>query len=460
MSTPSKSLPVPLDAYYDSSRRAYLIQDADGNWMTVDKEGIRMRAAQRGYPLKAAKGDAISPADAVVLRIQHERHILYSGPLAGHPSGLHTSHGRKILVTRNPTLIEPVKGTWDIVRQLFEGMFSPRLPGEVDQWSFFHTWVLKLDEGLRSCYTAKGVNAGQGLILVGVPECGKSLTQLLITELSGGSSISPFQFMTGKTNFNRELFGAAHQMIEDEHPHGDLRSRVKFGEALKQITATTNRTCFIKGQEGLTLTPYWRITISVNDNADSLEVLPPLENGLLDKLLILKCRKVPMPMPASNDAEKAVFLARLKSELPAYLYWLKNEFVVPDYVKAESRFGIRPFAHPDIMCQLSDLTPETRLLSLIDHILFMDSRTEWEGTAEELTRELFENVSYGEQAKRLLGNHVWSGKLLGKLSRGKPERVEEKRTSDRRVWRISRPAVFETVSDAPTQVAKPQVVKP
>jgi hypothetical protein len=423
-----------IDAYYDSSRKHYLVEDAEGNWMTVDKQAILHRLALVGVRPKPAKDEWVTPGDKQVITIQQKRNVAYSGPLAGFKKGIHWINGFKILVTHSPKLVMPKEGEWPTLKALIENQL------DAEQRLYWHSWLKLSLEQLIECIEFGRVTYGQVMILAGPRGCGKSLLQLLITEVLGGRSGSPFAFMVKDTPFNRELFGYEHQKIEDEQPHKDMKSRVRFGDALKQVTATVTHPCFGKNRDGLTLTPYWRASLSVNDEPDHLEVLPPFEDSLADKVILLHCKKAEMPMPAGTGAEKAAFWAQLMSELPAYLHWLLNVFTIPTEITDPTRYGVKAYLSPHIMVQLADLQPEIRLLSLIDQILFMDGLPEWEGSAEELIYRLHNDNKYAPQAKHLVSGGIYCGRLLSKLSRLKKPRVTEKRTAHDRDWLIKAPA--------------------
>lgn len=419
-----------IDAYYDSSRKHYLVEDADGNWMMVDKQAILHRLAFVGVRPKPARGEWVSPGDEQIIVIQQKRNVAYAGPLAGHKKGIHWINGNKILVTHSPKLVIPKPGDWNTLQALIDNQLDPV------QRAYWHSWLKLSLTQLMECIEFGRVTYGQAMILAGPRGCGKSLLQLVITEVLGGRSGSPFAFMVKETPFNRELFGYEHQKIEDEQPHKDIKSRVRFGDALKQLCATVTHPCFGKNKDGLTLTPFWRPSLSVNDEPDHLEVLPPMEDSLADKIILLKCAWAPMPMPAGTGEEKAAFWAQLVSELPAYIHWLVNEFTVPVEIQDPTRYGVKAYLNPAILVQLADLQPEIRLLSLIDQILFMDGATQWEGSAEELIYRLHNDNKYAPQAKHLVSGGIYCGKLLGKLSRMTGSRVKEIRTATDRDWLI------------------------
>ena len=62
------------------------------------------------------------------------------------------------------------------------------------------------------------------------------MLQNILTVILGGRAAKPYQFMTGGTGFNSDMFGAEHLMIEDESPSTDMRARRAFGAQIKNMT--------------------------------------------------------------------------------------------------------------------------------------------------------------------------------------------------------------------------------
>lgn len=423
--------PLPLNSYYDSASGKYLIADDDGNWMPVDTGSLKLRLKLKGLTNKVDSNQTVSSIDTAIVAIQQQRNVQYVGSLAGFACGLHLVNGAKVLVTYAPNMFEPKQGDWSLIRAVIEN----QLEGH-NQVNRFHAWLKMADTALRSCLKTSEVTYGQALILVGPPSCGKSLLQYLITEIFGGRSAGPYRYMAGITPFNRELFGAEHLMIEDEQPFKDTKSRVRFGDAIKHIAATVGDSCHGKNREAIKLTPFWRLTLSVNDQPEHLEILPPFNESVLDKIILLYCLKRPMPMPSGTPEEKSIFWKALKAQLPAYIWWLQNEHVIAPEMYYE-RFGIQPFFHPHVANLIADLAPETRLMLLIDQVFFQDSLPEWEGTAEEFGRRMYES-DYKLQARAVIPAEAGPGKLLGKLAKLPEPRVFDVRTDKCRLWRIVR----------------------
>jgi hypothetical protein len=112
-------------------------------------------------------------------------------------------------VTESPRLILPVQGEWPLLRSIIDGMFNTE---GVDQRPYFYGWVKR---GLESFHQRKWMQ-GQVLAMAGPRGAAKSLMQMLLTEIFGGRSAKPYLFMSGRTDFNADLFEGEHLVVDDE----------------------------------------------------------------------------------------------------------------------------------------------------------------------------------------------------------------------------------------------------
>lgn len=152
--------------------------------------------------------------------------------------------------------------------------------------------------------------------------------------------------------------------------------RVELAEKIKQIVANSLQRMRLMRVEPWTVYPFWRLTISLNDDPDKLRSLPVITEDLAGKVLIFHTSRKPLPMPTTNIAEQKAFRDQLSAEMPAFIHWLMNEWVIPEelltYKNGDdaSRFGFREFHHPVIKDGLFDETPAAELMTLIDLATF------------------------------------------------------------------------------------------
>lgn len=433
-----RSSPPSLDTkawqeqiFYDREHKTYLIPDANGDWFQTTEGSFRRQCRIKGISSKTGEMEAHSQFDEFVVHLQNYCGVSYSGPLAGSKKGPRIVNGSQILVTRSPELIRPVAGDWLVLRALVEGMF---FDAEYDQLIYFYGWMQcalhTLHSGIRK--------PGQLLVLAGPRESGKSLLQSIITWTLGGREAKPHSYMTGSTDFNSELFGAEHLRLDDEQASTDIRARRAFGARIKEMLFGHDQRVHGKNRDALSLDPIWRGTHSLNDEPENLMVLPLLDESMLDKLTMLRINKVAMPMPTGTNEQTKAFADKLKSELPAFVYWLLNEFTIPENLRNE-RCGISHWHHPELLRALRELSPEARLLSFIDREIFSAQNVtpNWSGTADQLENELTKSASsVASEAKRLFTWPNACGTFLGKLAHEHPDRVKPARTNSARRWNI------------------------
>lgn len=368
--------------------------------------------------------------DYTLLAINQELYVGYVGPLAGRRAGLLEHQGNKVLVTNSPRLIEPEKGGFPVTQEFLE-----RWLGKL-QLSYFFAWTKVAVESLR-----RGVlRPGQALVLAGPKNSGKSFLQnLIITPLLGGRSAKPYQFMAGITPFNSHLFAAEHQMIEDDIPLTDIKGRRKFAAHIKQITATDEVLNHAKNKQALTLPVFWRLTISCNDEPENLMIPPPMDESITDKVILFKVNSGSMPLPSVTSEERTALRNALQAELPAFLDFFLD-FEIPEEIRG-TRYGVKEYHHPDILEVLNALSPEQRLMDIIDACLFQFNLPgPLKGTAVDLERELTDDTcSMRREAGKLFNFHNAAATYLARLVNKEPTRFRQHRTNSKRLWEITPP---------------------
>jgi hypothetical protein len=445
----TNALPLP-PIYYSQQGPSYYVEDASAKWIKINETSAKITIRTNGYG--EDKTDGVSECDRCLLDVQSHQNVAYAGPLAGYRAGHYSINNNSVLVTESPRLIQPAPGEWCTLRTVFEGMFDDQDHRQLD---YLYGW---LKMGIESIYSGTG-SPGQALVMVGAPNSGKSLTQALITEIFGGRSAKPYLYMTGRTNFNADLFRAEHLMVEDDAEHISMEARRVFASHIKGISVNRDQHCHGKNKDALTLTPIWRLSISLNDDPQRLLVLPSLDNDVADKMIILKVRLCIMPMPTATPAQKAAFWQRLVRELPHFVHYLQG-WQIPDDL-CSPRFGIMHFHHPEIATALFRASPENRLLEIIDHTFFrgryavpeLHADEPEEGTAREIQDRLFDGPMAFE-VKALLKYANSCGTYLGRLQMSPEahERIQSRIVRGDTVWSIYPPPVVRPEDPEPTPV--------
>lgn len=425
--TPAKpyAFPTPeeFDAFYFSTKKTFWLQNLRKEWMEVTEGALRRFLKAKGYRTEVLIDGRNHQLDDAILSIQYERDVHYAGPLAGFEAGEVLNCGSKILVTRSAAALKPRKGPFNTIHDFFGELLGEKV-------LYFWAWLKAARESMEEGFPFR---PGQVLVLVGPNQCGKSLAQSLITEALGGRGAKPYRYLSGRTDFNADLFGAEHLYMEDEVSATDLKTRRQFGESIKNLVASEVQSCHGKSKEAISLSPFWRVSISLNDNPESLLVLPPLEEGLADKIIMLRAFRVPFPYAQDDLTGRRRYRQQLTEDLPGFLHWLKS-WKIPPELKCQ-RFGVKHFHEPLLLQLLDSLSPELKLLSLIDTLGIVNGYPwRWEGSASDLESKLRDQDRSG-QVDKLLYFSSACGVYLGRLARKRPLRVKEKpRSGDERGW--------------------------
>lgn len=419
-----------FDCYYDHKGSKYFRRDSEGRrYIGANSASVRRYLKTLGNSDKRAEGEALSPLDVALEELETAQSVDYAAPLAGHQPGVILSGGSRVLVTTGPHLMEPRTGDWPTLRAFLVGLLGD------EQYLRISLHMKVAVEALR-----KGVRRpGQALVIAGPAGVGKSLILSLLSRLLGGRTGKPYAFMTGRTDFNSELFGAECLIIDDEAASPDPRVRREFGAKIKTFTVDPEVRCHAKNREALTLRPFWRLFIALNDDPHALQVLPQLEDGLESKFTLLLAKAGPMPVDTSTDAGWQLLWDKLTAELPIFLNHLL-QLEIPAALKC-SRYGVTHYHNPELLEQMDGSSDEMKLLELCDAALWNETmETQIEGTASELEQKLREHSK--EQTARLLTFPSACGSFLGKLAKKQRERVGKlpMRNGIQR-WQLTRPQV-------------------
>jgi hypothetical protein len=418
---------APL-VFYASSDKTFFIQNTRNNWIEVNESGLKRHLKQAGLAPTCFDGDLLSEVDAEINRIQVTNDVAYAAPLAGFNTGPREMCGHQILVTSSPKIIQAKEGDWPLLGKLIDNLL---IEHDIDQRPYLYGWTKIGYEALLS-----GIHRpGQLLALAGPRASGKSLLQKVLTGVFGGRVAKPYRYMSNKSDFNLDLFGAEHLMIEDETAATDFRARRDFGSKIKDFTVNKVQSCHGKHLNALSLEPQWRVSLTLNDEIENLLILPPIDESLADKIILLRANKKPMPVKTDTANAWESFGTNLMAEIPAFLWYLQHWEIPPLLVC--NRFGIKHFHHPEILRALDDQSPEMRLLALIDNYYGSTSTGPTETTAEQL-HECLVSIQ-GSEARSLLSWPNATGTYLGRLAKKCPDRVKQSRSSGARKWIITFP---------------------
>jgi DNA polymerase III delta prime subunit len=368
--------------------------------------------------------------DEMLTDLQMNQSLDYAGYIAGYDAGLHDNQGARILSMRSPKTPELSAGSFGLLDSVLDSIFYDDANRErFEAWAYW-TWKY-LHERRWAPLPA--------LALAGPKNCGKTLAAYLMIHILGDTTPGKaMRFLRGDTSFNADLVASHVLLADDEISDTDMRTRKAIGQQIKSIAVTTAHRIESKGVDSITLSPHWRLIICTNDEPEHLQVLPPIDEGMIDKILLLRCKKAVFPMPTATPEERRVFMTALQSEAPGWLYALSKRANIVDF--GDSRQMVTGWQDDSLLDAMGNMSSEAALLEILDMLKPWQSQNYIEVTASELESTLtaFDSPVKNKASKLLSWNNA-CGSLLGHLSKRYPERVQKIRSVTARKWRICAP---------------------
>ena len=289
--------------------------------------------------------------------------------VAGYLAGIHKSTtGKPFLVLETTEMPSPVEGEWCLIKRILGGMLGTgKGPGGAVQVCYFHSWMKWAMEALRDRTFAPG----HYLIIMGPAKCGKTLTQeKIISPLLGCGPTDATSYLTGATDFNQDLMSTFHWMISDGLAFKNYQERNQYTEKVKRYLGNSEQRLHAKYKNAGMIPFNCRLSNTLNPAA--IESLPLFAEGMVDKLLIL-VGKNHRYLP-SGSFPRAEFEAQIKRELPAYAYFLLNEWKIPEQIQETDgeRFGFRGWINPWILERQGETARELSLAELIRKAYVVD----------------------------------------------------------------------------------------
>ena len=160
-------------------------------------------------------------------------------------------------------------------------------------------------------------------------------------------------------------------------------------------------------------------------------VLPPLNEDIADKLILLRASRFDFPNPINSTEEKERFEGMIRAEIPAFLHWLINKYQIPTAYADPRRYNIATFHHPALKQNLDGLSPESKFLELID-LTYPNGLSSQ--PAEEIQSQIFKEHAF--QAQRLFSFLDSCGRYLARLQKKYPARIQSRHTMRGNVWTV------------------------
>ena len=396
----------PDRIYYHAEKGSYFVDV--GNFYrpytrkTPVKNGLRRYLQHNGKSPSDCK--ALIPMHMEMIEL--DQAIDWSGKIAGHLHGVTTTLGRKLLVTEGYNIPESEAGACPLHLSIIRQAFPEQEPSLI-----FSAWLQGAVQAVRD-----GIHQpAPMMVLAGEANAGKSLLAHLCKQAMGGRSSNPMTTWTGQLPWNDNLLGSELLLIDDSVASTDPRARKAFGARFKESIYAGNVEVNIRQKTSVSMRPVWRVMVCCNETPENLSVIPPLEEGIEDKIILLKVARVETPMPSKHPKEREAFQSSLKAELPAFLRWLEK-VELPVHL-TDSRSGVTAWKDSALYDAVMEISPEKRLerlLALAINKGFLQSG-DWLSAAEIQGQLEDRDSPTSHQAKTLLKFDASAGKYLATL---------------------------------------------
>jgi hypothetical protein len=398
-------LPPCVTDCYDPVRGRYWAKGINGQWNSYTVLQYKKRLFRMGRHSVKGPGEATSEIETDVQAVTERQTVITEG-MSGFQAGIHEFGERLYLARFGYKMIEaddsiiPSKTlAW------LEDMLGEDGMHRFLDW-LYHA-VSALLEGRR----------GQSRILgiAGPANCGKSfLIREPVRLLLGGRAADAAPWLLGTTDFASELGGAELLFVDDALGDGRLITRLGVAAKQKQIVTAGSKpqAMHAKGKDRYYHPVWWRHAVALNDTPEALSMLPPLDEGYGDKLILLRANDTVLSAGGDGATE---YIEAILAELPGFMaYVLKHGCRGP----ADGR-GPLSWHDPDLAGKLREAAPEYSLAGMIMEALECGDtyggikKPIIEPTMRELDRAL--RGACGERYSKLCQTDRVTGKYLKRL---------------------------------------------
>jgi len=339
---------------------AYYKKLPDGSWKSLAKEDLRMHLKAEFQLNSVAKAGEMSEVDMALFKIQQLNSVGGVVPLLYRPDGPVTYNGTRYLNNSLLRVLEPVSATvawgegFPWIAQYLGTVFEP-VDHPVGQLDYFLAWLKHFYCHARELDPRRGL----GVFLAGPAGAGKTaLGKGIIAQLMG-KSCDASKFIVSGDQYNDQLFESPFWTIDDAVAGGDEKDRSRYSQTIKQILANDQivfRAMYSSGRSAEWVGRTW---VTMNDDPESLSMLPQADIAVFDKSLVLKVQIPSVPALFPSNAEIMV-------ELPYFAAWLRD-WVPPEYVQYDQgRFGVRSYTHPKLHEMARSISHATTFTEVIE----------------------------------------------------------------------------------------------
>lgn len=423
-----------LDEYWFNGKQFYKL--LHGTAKPIPRDQLVLELKQRGFKGgRPKKGENITEVESAIILISNTNRIDEIAPVVFRRNERIVSYnGLQILNSTTVKPIEPANKAdiddFPFLNKFFDQFFEDSK--EIRAKYYFFAWLARFYKGF---YNNKE-DQGQAVVFVGPAKRGKTLvTNKIIAALVGGFADAS-DYLSGGTKFNKDLGRAACWVVDDTVSAASFGELKKATELIKRSVANPRIEYMAKFVDAVSLPWAGRVALSLNDDPNSMSVIPTMDSSNKDKLMAFKITKNPFAFPPKEELE-----ATIEKELPFFARWLM-EWSPPKEVLDDDRFGVKSYIDRSIASAAYDNSPRSEVSEILD--LFSKRLREdnpkaanWEGTLLEFHNKIeLYNIPKGSINKHnFLRNGLAHLEDIGRSNKTvRP--VVSKGKGNGKIWRI------------------------
>lgn len=347
-----------LDEYWFNGKQFF--KQLDGTAKTIPRDQLVLELRQRGFKNKPKKGEFVSEVDSAIILVSNQNRIDEIAPVVFRRNKrIVPFNGMQIL---NSATVEPIQPAedgdileWPFLNKFFDQFFVDSKNTRTKY--YFFAWLQRF----YKAFLNNREDQGQACILVGPAKRGKTLmSNKIIAALVGGFADAS-DYLSGGTKFNKDLGRAACWVIDDTVSAASFQDQRKATELIKRGVANPKIQFMAKYADAVTLPWAGRIILSLNDDPNSMSVLPTMDSSNKDKIMAFKVAPEPFKFPPKRELE-----ATIDAELPAFAKFL-IDWKPPEEVLDDDRFGVKSFIDRSISYAAYDNSSRSQVAELIDY---------------------------------------------------------------------------------------------
>ena len=347
------------EIYFDG-RDFWLVSPAGS--VRHNRENIILHLRMCGFSNERKKGQPISELDAAVHYIVTTNRVDGAGPYLFRKDLIVNDGGYRMVNTSRCRPTSPAETSdpahWPWLHSFFSRLFDP-VPDELGcpPLDFWYAWLAR-------AYTAayhKEEKSGQAVIIAGPQGRGKTLlSQFIVGRLLGGAADAS-SFLCAKTTFNKTLSEVPVWSVDDAVASSNFADHRRFVEVLKKLVANPRIQVEAKFQDRADIPWFGRAIITLNEDSNSMSMIPTLESSNRDKLMAFKIATESVREFLPNHLQEQLIL----KELPYFARWLL-EYQPNPAVSGSPRYGVRSYFHPLVENSARDSSSRQGATELLD----------------------------------------------------------------------------------------------